>query len=304
MADNYPLVCITGPTACGKTHLAVQVARLINGEIISADSRQVYRHMDIGTGKDIAEYAVGGVRVPYHLIDIAEAGYRYNVYEYQRDFYKAYADISSRGKVAICCGGSGMYVESVLKGYRLDEVPVNEAWRAACKHKSDEELIEELTQYRALHNVSDTSSRDRLERALEIAIYYATHEEENKSVKYDYRLFCIDIDRAVLRHNIALRLEERLKAGMVSEVEVLLKSGISAADLKYYGLEYKYITMYLNGELGYEDMKNELGIAIGQFAKRQQTWFRRMQKQGFNMVMIPYGLPLQDKINMVLTCLR
>ena len=304
MQTNNPLICIVGPTACGKTHLAVHLAYLLNAEIISADSRQVYKHMDIGTGKDLNEYIVNGTAVAYHLIDIVEAGYQYNVFEYQRDFYKAYEKISANNHLAICCGGSGMYVEAILKAYRLEKVPVDNEFRKQCIHKSDEELAEELAQYRALHNVSDTSDRNRLIRALEIETYYSSHSDASEHITYDYKIFYVDIERERLRANIAKRLEERLQNGMVDEVDRLLSQGISAENLKYYGLEYKYITLYLNHELSYTAMKNQLCIAIGQFAKRQQTWFNRMRRSGFEMVMVPYELTLQEKINLIISHLR
>lgn len=304
MPTNNPLICIIGPTACGKTRLAVHLACLLNAEIISADSRQVYRHMDIGTGKDLNEYTVNGIAVPYHLIDIVEAGYQYSVFEYQRDFHEAYAKIKAGNHLAICCGGSGMYVEAVLKDYRLEKVPVNEAFRARCMQQSDEELAKELARCKTLHNISDTSDRNRLIRALEIETYYMSHPDKSEHITYDYRIFYIDIERERLRSNIAKRLEERLQAGMIDEVNRLLLQGLSAESLKYYGLEYKYITMYLNHELSYDDMKNQLCIAIGQFAKRQQTWLNRMRRSGLEMVAVPYELPLQDKIHLIVSHLH
>ena len=294
--QNTPLICIAGPTACGKTHLAVQLAHAINGEIISADSRQVYRGMNIGTGKDLNEYNIAGKQIPYHLIDIVDAGYQYNIYEYQRDFQAVYADITGRNKTPVLCGGSGMYIESVLNNnYRLDYVPVNEAFRKEIEHSSMEELAERLKSCKPLHNNTDILDRKRLIRALEIALYYKQNLQNQTNKPIDYRLFYISFERDILRERIALRLKQRLNNGMIEEVQSLLDSGLSQDALSYYGLEYRFISQYLAGVMNYETMVSKLCIAIGQFAKRQQTWFSRMKRNGFKMIDIDGTLSGEEK---------
>lgn len=297
--DNNPLICIVGPTACGKTNLAVNLSQTIDAEIISVDSRQVYRGMDIGTGKDLQEYIINGQQIPYHLIDIVEAGYQYNVFEYRQDFDKAYQQITQQGKKVVCCGGTGMYIEAILKGYRLEQVDKNEAFRKQCENKTNQELIEELQQYKNLHNVSDTSDRERLIRALEIETYYRVHQPKTFP-QYKYYLFYIDISRELLRNNIAKRLQERLQNGMIEEVEKLIEQGISIETLKYYGLEYKFIAQYLSKEIDFSTMQNLLQIAIGQFAKRQQTWFKKMERNGFLMNKIPFDWTIEKKLSFIL----
>lgn len=297
--DNNPLICIVGPTACGKTNLAVNLSQTIDAEIISVDSRQVYRGMDIGTGKDLQEYIINGQQIPYHLIDIVEAGYQYNVFEYRQDFDKAYQQITQQGKKVVCCGGTGMYIEAILKGYRLEQVDKNEEFRKQCENKTNQELIEELQQYKNLHNVSDTSDRERLIRALEIEKYYRAHQPKTFP-QYKYYLFYIDISRELLRNNIAKRLQERLQNGMIEEVEKLIEQGISIETLKYYGLEYKFIAQYLSKEIDFSTMQNLLQIAIGQFAKRQQTWFKKMEKNGFLMNKIPFDWTIEKKLSFIL----
>lgn len=297
--DKNPLICIVGPTACGKTNLAVNLSQTIDAEIISVDSRQVYRGMDIGTGKDLQEYIINGQQIPYHLIDIVEAGYQYNVFEYRQDFDKAYQQITQRGKKVVCCGGTGMYIEAILKGYRLEQVDKNEEFRKQCENKTNQELIEELQQYKNLHNVSDTSDRERLIRALEIETYYRVHQPKTFP-QYKYYLFYIDISRELLRNNIAKRLQERLQNGMIEEVEKLIEQGISIETLKYYGLEYKFIAQYLSKEIDFSTMQNLLQIAIGQFAKRQQTWFKKMEKNGFLMNKIPFDWTIEKKLSFIL----
>ena len=296
---NNPIIFIVGPTACGKTHLAVHLAADIDAEIISADSRQVYRGMDIGTGKDLSEYQVDGKSIRYHLIDIVDAGYQYNVFEFQRDFFAACQQISNKGKQILCCGGTGMYIESVIKQYRLEQVPKNELLRQQWASQSDATLIAALQQKKILHNVSDTSDRNRLIRALEIADYYASHPQESQDNKLNYKIFNIDIPREEMRKRIGIRLDERLQNGMVEEVQTLLRQGISADTLKYYGLEYKFIAQYLLKEIDYQTMHDRLQIAIGQFAKRQQTWFRKMQREGIPLIDIPYNMPLEEKITFI-----
>ena len=280
--EKYDLVSVVGPTACGKTSLAVELALAIPGaEIISADSRQVYRGMDIGTGKDVAEYTRDGVTVPSHLLDIVDAGEKYNLFEFQRDFLASYEAIRNRGAYAIMCGGSGLYVESVLKGYRLLPVPENPSLRAALEEKSLEELTALLATYKQLHNNTDTDNKKRAIRAIEIEEYYRTCPvEERYFPQINVLTVGVMVDREVRRERISRRLRERLNNGMVEEVKGLLDSGLEPEQLIYYGLEYKYLTLYLTGAMGYEDMVNGLEIAIHQFAKRQMTWFRGMEKRG------------------------
>lgn len=278
------LVCILGPTASGKTKFAVRLAFENGGEIISADSRQVYRGMDIGTGKDLNEYIHNGVAVPYHLIDIADPGTKYNIFEYQRDFHAAYSDIKSRGKMPLLCGGSGLYIEAATAGYQLPEVPPDPILREELERESSEELIKRLSAMKSLHNVSDTQSRKRLIRALEIAIYQQqnpTNCSEYPSIKT--RFIGIDVGREERINRIDKRLKDRLNGGMIDEVKALLDSGLRPEDLIYYGLEYKYVTLYITGELNYVQMESRLAIAIHQFAKRQMTWFRGMERRGINI---------------------
>lgn len=273
------VIGVVGPTASGKTKYAVNLALKLGGEIISADSRQLYRGMDIGTGKDLKEYSVNGVEVPYHLIDIVDPGYRYNIFEYQRDFHVAYNQILSRGKVPILCGGSGLYIEAATQGYHLHEVAPDPTLRERLNQHSDSQLIKMLEELQPLHNTTDTNSRKRLIRALEIAI----HSKERGEAPFPpipTHFIGIKVSREERIARIDFRLEERLKEGLVEEVESLLKSGLTAEDLIYYGLEYKFVTLYLIGELSYEKMKESLKVAIRQFAKRQMTWFRGMERRG------------------------
>lgn len=290
---KYDLVSVVGPTACGKTSLAVELALAVPGaEIISADSRQVYRGMDIGTGKDIAEYTREGVTVPSHLLDIVDAGEKYNLFEFQRDFLAAYEDIRLRGAFPIMCGGSGLYVESVLKGYRLLPVPENPELRAALEEKSLEELTALLATYKQLHNNTDTDNKKRAIRAIEIEEYYRTCPvEERYFPQINALTVGVMVDREVRRERISRRLRERLAAGMVDEVKGLLDCGLEPEQLIYYGLEYKYLTLYLTGAMGYDDMVNGLEIAIHQFAKRQMTWFRGMEKRGVQIHWLDGSLP-------------
>lgn len=283
--EKYDILAVVGPTACGKTSLAVDLALSIDGaEIISADSRQVYRGMDIGTGKDIAEYTRDGVTVPSHLIDIVNAGEKYNLFEFQRDFLAAYEDIKARGSYPIVCGGSGLYVESVLKGYRLLPVPENPALRAELENKSLEELTAVLATYKQLHNNTDTDSKKRAIRAIEIEEYYRTCPVEERSFpQLNALVVGVSVDRETRRERISRRLRERLEQGLVDEVRALLDRGITAEQLIYYGLEYKFLTLYLTGNMKYDDMVRGLEIAIHQFAKRQMTWFRGMEKRGVHI---------------------
>ena len=301
--EKYDLVSIVGPTACGKTSLAVDLALAIPGaEIISADSRQVYRGMDIGTGKDVAEYTRGGITVPSHLLDIVDAGEKYNLFEFQRDFLAAYDDIRSRGAYPIMCGGSGLYVESVLKGYRLLPVPENPALRAELEEKSLEELAALLATYKQLHNNTDTDNKKRAIRAIEIEEYYRTCPvEERYFPQINALTIGVQVDREVRRDRISHRLRERLDCGMVEEVRGLLDSGLQPDQLIYYGLEYKYLTLYLTGAMGYDDMVAGLEIAIHQFAKRQMTWFRGMEKRGVEIHWVDASRPLPELLEQIKT---
>ena len=275
---------ILGPTASGKTKFAVKLAYSIDGEIISADSRQVYKRMDIGTGKDYDDYLINDVKIPLHLTDIKEPGYKYNVYEYQNDFFKTFEDIKKRGKFPIMCGGSGLYIEAVLERFKMIHVPANTELRNSLKDKTLYELEEILLSYKKLHNKTDTETKKRAIRAIEIAKYYENNSEISVELpKLNPYIIGINIDRELRRERITKRLEERLKSGMIKEVENLLIDGISPEDLMYYGLEYKFVTQYIIGLLNYEEMVNLLNIAIHQFAKRQMTWFRRMERKGFQI---------------------
>lgn len=291
----YDLVTILGPTACGKTSLAVALASCLQTGVLSADSRQVYRRMDIGTGKDLDDYLLpDGRRIPVYLTDIVEPGYKYNVYEYQRDFLAAYSALKQRGETPVMCGGTGMYIEAVLKGYRLVAVPVNEELRRRLEGKSLEELTEILSRYKTLHNTSDVDTVKRAVRGIEIEEYYATHpatDEEFPQLKS--LVVGVSVDRDVRRQRISQRLRTRLSQGMVDEVQGLLDEGIAAEDLIYYGLEYKFITQYLVGECTYEEMARGLEVAIHQFAKRQMTWFRGMEKRGIPIRWIDGNLPTE-----------
>ena len=299
--EKYDLVSIVGPTACGKTSLAVELALSVPGaEIISADSRQVYRGMDIGTGKDIAEYTRDGVTVPSHLLDIVDAGEKYNLFEFQRDFLASYEDIRNRGAYPIMCGGSGLYVESVLKGYRLLPVPENPVLRAKLEEKSLEELTALLATYKQLHNNTDTDNKKRAIRAIEIEEYYRTCPvEERYFPQINALTIGVQVDREVRRERISRRLLERLDCGMVDEVRGLLDSGLQPDQLIYYGLEYKYLTLYLTGAMGYDEMVSGLEIAIHQFAKRQMTWFRGMEKRGVDIHWVDASRPLPEVVEQI-----
>lgn len=296
----FNLLSIVGPTASGKTAFAVQLAAVLGGEIISADSRQVYKGMDIGTGKDLGEYEVGGQAIPYHLIDIVEAGEKYNIFEYQADFVRVWEDCCRRGKIPVLCGGSGLYVESVLKGYQLLPVPVNEKLRASLSGLSLPELGCRLATYKKLHNVTEIDTPKRAVRAIEIEEYYRTHPcEEKEFPKINSLIVGVEVSREVRRERITRRLHERLEHGMVEEVKTLLDKGIAPENLIYYGLEYKYLTLYLIGQLKYEEMVEQLNVAIHQFAKRQMTWFRKMEREGFDIRWLNADMPLAEKIAQV-----
>ncbi len=302
---NYDLITLIGPTASGKTALAASLALRLGGEIISGDSRQVYRGMDLGTGKDLSDYRIGEVSIPYHLIDIVDAGYKYNVFEYQRDFLKAYQQVRSNAHVPILCGGTGLYVEAVLKGYKLLPVPENPELRMQLSDKSLDELTEMLSQYKKLHNTTDVDTVKRAIRAIEIEEYYKKHSVELCSFpKFSNLLIGIKIDRDVRRERISQRLKLRLEQGMVDEVRTLLANGISTDDMIYYGLEYKFLTLYLMGTLSYDEMFRQLEIAIHQFAKRQMTWFRGMERRGFVIHWIDACLPMEQKMQEICGLLK
>ncbi|MEI3155571.1 MAG: tRNA (adenosine(37)-N6)-dimethylallyltransferase MiaA [Odoribacter sp.] len=297
----FNLLSIVGPTASGKTSLAVRLALALGGEIISADSRQVYRSMDIGTGKDLNEYNVDGYQVPYHLIDIVKAGDKYNVFEYQRDFVRVWEDCKNRGVCPVLCGGSGLYVEAVLKGYQLLEVPVNEELRSSLARFSLTQLAEKLATYKKLHNTTEIDTCKRAIRAIEIEEYYCTHPHEEKIFPVIQPLIVgIDLSRELRREKITQRLHERLESGMVDEVKQILASGVKPEDLIYYGLEYKYLTLYLTGQLTYEEMVRQLNVAIHQFAKRQMTWFRKMEREGFHIHWLPADMSMGEKVENVM----
>lgn len=301
---KYDLITILGPTASGKTLLATRLALKLKGEIISADSRQVYRSMDIGTGKDLSDYIVDGVSIPYHLIDIVEPGYKYNLFEYQRDFLQAYNAIQQKGRQPILCGGTGLYIESILKGYKLVPVPENPSLRAELERYELPQLTEKLKTYKQLHNTTDVDTKKRAIRAIEIEEYYLKHEAEIPEFpKINSLVIGVDIERELRREKISKRLRSRLDEGMVDEVKNILASGVSPDDLIYYGLEYKYLTNYVIGKMTYDDMVSELEIAIHQFAKRQMTWFRGMERRGFTIHWIDATLPMETKIQKILSFL-
>ena len=294
------LITILGPTASGKTPLAAALADRLGTEIISGDSRQVYRRMDLGTGKDLVDYTVDGRQVPYHLIDIVEPGYKYNVFEYQRDFLKAYQEITVKNKLPILCGGTGMYIESVLKGYRLLPVPENPELRASLEGKSLEELTGILEGYKKLHNSTDVDTAKRAIRAIEIEEYYKQQPPEYREFPSLKSLIVgVDIDRELRREKITRRLKQRLDEGMVEEVRGLLAEGIAPENLIYYGLEYKFLTQYAIGELTFDEMFHQLETAIHQFAKRQMTWFRGMERRGFTIHWLDATLSMEDKIEQI-----
>jgi tRNA dimethylallyltransferase len=301
LVTNYDLLVITGPTASGKTSLAATVASKLGGEVISADSRQVYRYMNLGTGKDYNDYMVEGQRVRYHLIDIVDPGYKYNVFEYQRDFLKVYTDLKERRVFPVICGGSGMYADSIISGYRLAEVPPETELRVELEKKNMNELIAILSSYRKLHNMTDTDTKKRVIRAIEIE-----HFNRSKGVKIvnfpKVRSLIIGImfDRESRRRRISERLKQRLDSGMIDEVKQLIEMGIGKNVLIYYGLEYKYITLYLAGKLSYNEMVKDLETAIHQFAKRQMTWFRGMERRGIKINWIEGNDTMEEKARKVM----
>lgn len=301
----YNLLTILGATATGKTTLAVRLAGELGGEIISADSRQIYRGMDIGTGKDLDEYAHAGRSVPYHLVDIVDAGFRFNLFMYQQEFLNVWQSCERRGVFPVLCGGSGLYVESILKAYRMTPVPENPELRARFAEKSLTELAGILASYKSLHNTTDIDTVKRAIRAIEIAEYYRTHEPvEGEFPEIRSLNVGVLFDRESRRLRITERLHSRLQAGMVDEVKGLLDEGIKPEDLIYYGLEYKYLTLYLTGKLYYDEMVEQLNIAIHQFAKRQMTWFRKMERDGFDIKWLDGNMPLDEKVDQVKEWLR
>ena len=320
---KHSMITILGPTASGKTSLAAALASHINGmdssmwsgdthgaEIISADSRQVYRGMDIGTGKDLEDYTVGGKLIPYHLIDICDAGTKYNLFQYQQDFYDAYQDITQRGVLPILCGGTGLYIESVLKGYHLSPVPQNPALRSSLEGKTLEELTDMLVDLKAkngsnMHNRTDVDTAQRAIRAIEIETYNLEHPmPERELPAVDSLVIGVSIDRDARRDKITRRLKQRLENGMVEEIKGLLDRGIPAENLLYYGLEYKFITEYVIGKTSYEEMLKGLEIAIHQFAKRQMTWFRGMERRGFTIHWIDALQPMEQKVEQVFELMK
>ena len=306
MTERRRLITILGPTASGKTSVAAHLAARIGGEIISGDSRQVYRRMDIGTGKDIADYTVDGVNIPYHLIDIAEPGTKYNLFQYQEDFHKAYDDITARGKTAILCGGTGLYIEAVLKGYNLSPVPQNQILRDKLSDKSLDELTAMLIELKqrnhsTMHNQTDVDTCQRAIRAIEIETYNLEHPTEERALPaVEATVIGIDISREDRRQRISNRLKTRLDEGMIDEIKGIINSGVDADDLIYYGLEYKYVTEYVVGKISYDEMFTQLEIAIHQFAKRQMTWFRGMERRGTHIHWIDYRLPMEEKVNEII----
>lgn len=295
--QNTNLIVVLGPTASGKTTFAVNLAYCLKSEIISADSRQIYKEMNLGTGKDLIDYTIHNENIPYYLIDILDAGCKYNVYEYQRDFVTVFKNLTEKNMVPILCGGTGMYIEAVLKNYNLVEVPINEELRTRLNIFSDAELIKTLAEKKPLHNVSDTTIRERTIRAIEIADF---HENNSKNISEKPQInpiiFGIRYNREIERINITQRLQQRLEDGMIKEVELLLKNGVNATNLMYYGLEYKFLTLHVTGEISYKEMFEKLNTAIHQFAKRQMTWFRKMEKNGAKIHWIDGSETTKNKI--------
>ncbi len=302
---KYNLITVLGPTAGNKTVFAAHLAYHINGEIISADSRQVYRRMNLGTGKDYNDYIVNSKQIPYHLIDIAEPGYKYNVFEFQQDFIKAFRQIEAKNRFPVLCGGTGLYIDAVIKGYRLLPVPPDENIREQLSGMPLAELATMLASMKKLHNDTDIDTKEHAIRAIEIETYYRRHPEAK--IKFpDISNLCLGIrfDRNTERRRITERLHARLTAGMIDEVEELLKNGMTPESLMYYGLEYKYITLYLRGILNYEQMFTQLNTAIHQFAKRQMTWFRKMEREGTRIHWIEGSMPMDEKIKVALQLLH
>jgi tRNA dimethylallyltransferase len=302
--SNYDILVVTGPTASGKTSLAVAVAKRVGGEIIIADSRQVYKGMNLGTGKDYDEYLINGTTLPCHLIDIADPGYKYNVFEYQRDFIKVYFDLKERKVFPVVCGGSGMYIDSIISGYKMFEVPPDNELRNELEKKTMGELKELLSSYKILHNTTDIGNRKRIIRAIEIELFSRDHEKHNNGFP-EVRSLVVGVmfDRESRRKRITERLKQRLNAGMIDEVKQLINKGISTETLIYYGLEYKFITLFLTGKISHDEMVMDLETAIHQFAKRQMTWFRGMERRGIKINWIDGNLPMEEKVEIVIKLL-
>ncbi|MBN1117894.1 MAG: tRNA (adenosine(37)-N6)-dimethylallyltransferase MiaA [Bacteroidales bacterium] len=296
--NNSNLIVVLGPTATGKTKFAANLALKMNGEIISADSRQLYKRMNLGTGKDYEDYFVEGKHIPCHLIDIYDPGYKSNVFEYKKAFIKAYQDLKLRNRKAILCGGTGLYIEAVTQDYKLVAVPVNSNLREELKDKTLSELEQILALYKKLHNKTDTDTKKRAIRAIEIEEFYKTNmQEAGSSIEINPVFFGIRVDREIRRERITNRLKARLKEGMLEEAESLLNEGISPEDMIYYGLEYKYLTLHLTGEIDYKTMVEKLNIAIHQFAKRQMTWFRKMEREGVHIHWIDGMKPMNEMVD-------
>lgn len=308
--QNQKMITILGPTASGKTSVAAALALRTGGEIISADSRQVYRRMDIGTGKDLADYTIGDVHIPYHLIDIAEPGTKYNLFQYQQDFHAAYNDIRSRGKLPILCGGTGLYIEAVLGGYSLSPVPQNQKLRESLEGKSLDQLTQMLVQLKQkngsnMHNRTDVDTAQRAIRAIEIETYNLEHPTpERQMPPVDSLVIGINIDRELRREKITRRLKARLEEGMCDEIRSLIDGGVNPDDLIYYGLEYKFVTEYVVGRTSYDEMFRQLEIAIHQFAKRQMTWFRGMERRGYTIHWIDAAQSMDEKVEAIMSLMN
>ncbi len=308
--QNQKMITILGPTASGKTSVAAALALRTGGEIISADSRQVYRRMDIGTGKDLADYTIGDIHIPYHLIDIAEPGTKYNLFQYQQDFHTAYNDIRSRGKLPILCGGTGLYIEAVLGGYSLSPVPQNQKLRESLEGKSLDQLTQMLVQLKQkngsnMHNRTDVDTAQRAIRAIEIETYNLEHPTpERQMPPVDSLVIGINIDRELRREKITRRLKARLEEGMCDEIRSLIDGGVNPDDLIYYGLEYKFVTEYVVGRTSYEEMFRQLEIAIHQFAKRQMTWFRGMERRGYTIHWIDAAQSMDEKVEAIMSLMN
>jgi tRNA dimethylallyltransferase len=300
----YDLLVITGPTACGKTSLAAALALQLDGEVISADSRQVYRYMNLGTGKDYNDYIIEGKQIPCHLIDIADPGYKYNVFEYQRDFFNVFNDLNGRKRFPVVCGGSGMYIDSIVSGYKMTEVPPDPGLRASLEKKNLKELTEILASFKKLHNSTDIDTKKRAIRAIEIEHFNINNK--GKQTKYpETRPLIAGIlcDREIRRRRISERLKKRIEQGMIDEIRHLMDKGLKPEELIYYGLEYKYITLFLTGKLSYNEMISSLETAIHQFAKRQMTWFRGMEKRGVKIHWIDSEMPINEKVDSIIKLL-
>ncbi len=305
MLTNYNLIVITGATAGGKTSLAANLAYELNSEIISADSRQIYKKMDIGTGKDLSDYQVNGKIIPYHLIDICEPGYKYNVYEYKKDFFETFKKLTEKNIVPILCGGTGLYIDSVINNYELVKVPVNEKLRLELNNKTIDELEIVLKKYKELHNKSDLDTTKRAIRAIEIAEYYSRYDfvgDNHPEIKPI--IFGVFFEREQRRTRITERLKFRVENGLIEEAKAIIDSGVSYQDLEYYGLEYKFLTWYLQGKISYDQLFTQLNAAIHQFSKRQMTWFRKMEKDGTKIIWIDGNLNMTEKVKFIKTFLK